>query len=70
MFELKLCVYSKFLEHTFFGDKSNRWPLAIFPLKPCLHYAFKPLEVEPTWIEPSQLQSRSVVFTQAAWEPA
>ena len=49
-------------------------------LKPCLHYTFKPvpkpLEVEPTcirWIEPSQLQSRSVVFThqfQAAWEPA
>ena len=48
--------------------------------KPCLHYTFKPvpkpLEVEPTcirWIEPSQLQSRSVVFThqfQAAWKPA
>ena len=39
-------------------------------IKPCLHYTFKlvpkPLEVEPTcirWIEPSQLQSRSVVFT-------
>ena len=60
-------------------------PIGLFFLtmemqKPCLHYTFKlvpkPLEVDPTcirWIEPSQLQSRSVVFThqfQAAWEPA
>ena len=61
----------------------QRWKYGFeiaWALKSCLHYTFKPvpkpLEVEPTrirWIEPSQLQSRSVVFThqfQAAWEPA